>query len=146
MTKKIFIFSSDKKDLISVMDYSEEFETNLSTSTVPYKVLNIDETHQYWYGNYDTGSLRSKDVAPLIEESVIETIVNKEILVKYPIHSQLNIMADCMEKAGIPLTPEFIAMRSFIKQKVTNYNNSIEVYSENTDIYSWIPKPTLPTE
>jgi hypothetical protein len=50
-------------------------------------------------------------------------------------------MADCIEKAGIPLTAEFIEMRDFIKQKVENHNTAKQVYQENPDIYAFWPKP-----
>lgn len=146
MTKKIFIFSTDKVNLLTVQDYDVSFENNLKSENVPYKVLDIDESHQYYYGDYNTGSLRSINDNPLIEETVIDTITNKEILARYPVHTQLNIIAECIEKSGIPLTQDFVEMRSWINQKVSNHKEAISTYSANTNIYSWVPKPKLDTE
>lgn len=143
---KLFIFNTEKTNVISVVDYSTDFETNLRSANIPHKAIDVDDSHQYYYGNYDTGSIRSVNDHPIMDEIVIDTITNKEILARYPIHAQLNIIADCIERSGIPLTPEFVAMRTWINQKVQNHNDAINVYSSNTNVYSWVPKPPLPTD
>lgn len=146
MTKKLFIFNTEKTNIISVSDYDVDFENNLKSANIPHKVFDIDESHQYYYGTYDSGSIRSTNDHPIIDEVIIDTITNKEILAKYPIHTQLNILADCIERSGIPLTAEFTTMRSWINQKIQNHNESIDVYSNNTNVYSWVPKPLPPTD
>ena len=140
MTQQIIIFDKTGSHAISVMEYSEQFATNLSNTDVKYRVENIGPTEFFW-GDFATGQVFDKHEKPLIDELAIDTIINKEILIKYPVHAQLNIIADCIEKAGIPLTDEFIEMRDFIKQKVENHNIAKQVYQENPDVYAFWPKP-----
>lgn len=146
MTQKIAIFSEDGNHVISMLDYDTEFVSNLTSSTVKHKVLDINPDTEYYWGTYETGAVRSLDEQPIVEEVVLETITNKEILAKYPVHAQLNIMAECIEKSGIPLTSEFIEMRTWIKNKVNNHNSAINAYESNPSLYSWWPKPVAPTE
>ena len=70
-------------------------------------------------------------------------VVNKEILVEYPVHTQLNIICRCLEEAGIPLTEEFVQMRDFIKTKAENHNAAKETYKDNPEIYAFWPKPEI---
>jgi hypothetical protein len=140
MTQQIVIFDKTGSHAISVMDYSEQFATNLSNTGVKYRVENIGPEEYFW-GDFATGQVYDKHEKPLIDELAIDTIINKEILVKYPVHAQLNIIADCIEKAGIPLTDDFVEMRDFIKQKVENHNTAKQVYQENPEIYAFWPKP-----
>ena len=80
------------------------------------------------------------------EEVAIEEVINKQILVKYPVHKQLNIIATCLEAAGIPLTSEFTEMREYINQKSVNYNSALQTYKDNPSVYSFYPKPVAPEE
>ena len=146
MTQKIAIFNETGSHVISMMDYDATFVTNLTANNVKHKVLTIDLASQYYWGDFATGSIRSRNDQPIVEEVVLDTIINKDILARYPIHTQLNIIADCIEKSGIPLTPEFQEMRSWIGQKVANHNSAIDAYASNPNVYSWWPKPTIPTE
>ena len=140
MTQKIAIFNETGSHVISMMDYDLGFVTNLTENNVKHKVLTIDLATHYYWGDFSTGTIRSLNEQPIIEEVVLDTIINKDILARYPIHTQLNIIADCIEKSGIPLTPEFQEMRSWIEQKVENHNSAIDAYTANPNIYSWWPK------
>jgi hypothetical protein len=142
MTQQIIIFSNDGANPISVVEYTSAFAANLTASSIKHKVLEIGAEEYYW-GDYATGRVVDKHELPLIDEIAIDTIVNKEILINYPVHTQLNIIADCIEKAGIPLTPEFVEMRDFIKQKVENHSSAKQVYKDNPDIYAFWPKPDV---
>jgi hypothetical protein len=144
MTQKIVIFNEAGDAPISVVDYTEQFATNLAASTIKHKIVEIN-ANQYYWGNYATGSVVDKHDMPLIDELAIDTLINKEILSNYPVHSQLNILAECLEQAGIPLTADFIEMRRFIKQKAENHNNAKQTYKDNPDIYAFWPKPTIDT-
>lgn len=143
MTKKIVIFNNTPgSHPIGVETWFETFENNLKTAGIKHRVVEIDDVEEYFWGDYETGRVVDKHDLPLIDEIAIDTLINKEVLSEYPVHTQLNIMADCIEQAGIPLTADFIAMRDFIKQKVANHNEAKEVYKNNPDVYAYWPKPT----
>ena len=144
--KNIIIFSADRSRVISSQDYNSEFAERLTEQGVPHKVIDSDDANEYWWGDYATGEVRSLNDVPLIEEVAIDEVVNKQILVKYPVHKQLNIIAECLENAGIPLTDEFVAMRNYVKQKVTNHNNAVQTYKDQPDVYSFYPKPLPPED
>ena len=144
MTKQIVIFNNEPGSYpIGVQPWFESFEANLKADGVKHKVLEIDDKEEYYWGDYETGRVVDKHELPLIDEVAIDTLINKEVLAEYPVHTQLNIISDCIEKAGIPLTADFIEMRDFIKQKVANHNEAKEVYKSNPDVYAFWPKPTI---
>ena len=142
MTQKIVIFDKDGTRPLSIVDYDAQFVANLTAEGVKHRVENIGENDYFW-GDFNTGRVFDKHEKPLIDEIAIDTIINKEILSKYPVHAQLNIIADCIEKSGIPLTADFVEMRDFIKQKVENHNTAKDVYKDNPDIYAFWPKPDV---
>ena len=144
--KNIIIFSTDRSKVISSQDYNSEFAERLTAQGVPHKVIDLDDANEYWWGDYATGEVRSLNDVPLIEEVAIDEVVNEQILVKYPVHKQLNIIAECLENAGIPLTDDFIAMRNYTKQKITNHNTAVQTYKDNPDVYSFYPKPLPPED
>lgn len=142
MTQKIVIFDKDGTRPISIVDYAEHFAANLTTADVKFRVEAIGDDDYFW-GDFATGRVFDKHEKPLIDELAIDTIINKEILSKYPVHTQLNIIAECLENAGIPLTADFIEMREFVKQKVDNHNTAKQIYKDNPDIYAFWPKPDV---
>lgn len=144
MTKIILVFATDGSKVMTAEPYDAQFEQNLSTSNLKYKVLEYDAENEYYWGDFDTGSIRSLNDYPLLEEIGIDELTNKEILSKYPVHKQLNIITNCLISAGIPLTPEFTEMHNWINQKVSNHNQAIQTYKDNPSVYSFNPKPLPP--
>jgi hypothetical protein len=144
--KMILIFNTDGSKLITVQDYDSEFESNLIAGNLKHKVMEYDIDNEYYWGTFDSGTIRSLNDYPLLEELAVEELTNKSILIKYPIHKQLNIIAECLENAGIPLTDEFIAMRTFVKGKADNHNTAVQTYKNNPGVYSFVEKPALPTD
>lgn len=144
--KNIIIFSADRSRVISSQDYNSEFVERLIEQSVPHKVIDLDDANEYWWGDYASGEVRSLNDIPLIEEVAIDEVVNKQILVRYPVHKQLNIIAECLENAGIPLTDDFVAMRNYVNQKVNNHNNAVQTYKDQPGVYSFYPKPLPPED
>ena len=142
MTQKLVIFNTDGSMPIQVADYDADHAANLAKANIKYRIEEIGPEDYFW-GNFATGRVVDKHELPLIDERAIDTLINKEILIQYPVHAQINIIADCMEKAGIPLTPEFIEMRKFIRQKVENHNDAKQVYKDNPEVYAFWPKPSV---
>jgi hypothetical protein len=141
MTQKLVIFNAAGTQPMSVTDYDADFATNLAVQNIKYRIETIGPEDYFW-GDFATGRVVDKHELPLIDELALDTLVNKEVLAKYPVHTQLNIIADCIERAGIPLTTEFQEMRSYINQKVSNHNEAKTVYKNNPDVYAFFPKPS----
>lgn len=146
MTKMIIVFDREGTKPITAQPYDSQFETNLTTGNIPHKVLDYDVENEYYWGNHATGSIRSLNDVPIIEELAIDELTNKQILVQYPIHKQINVIADCLEQAGIPLTDAFTEMRNYVNQKVVNHNTAVKTYAENPNTYSFNPKPPAPAD
>ena len=142
MTQKLIIFNTDGSQVISIQDYDEDFANRLTEGNIKFKSLNVGNNEYYW-GDYATGRVVDKHEMPLIDEVAIDAVVNKEILARYPIHSQINIICQCLEAAGIPLTDELVEMRNFISTKAANHNAAKEVYKANPEIYAFWPKPEI---
>lgn len=145
MTQKLVIFNSDGSQAIAFQDFDQEYADRLTAANIKFRSENIEDNEYFW-GNFATGRVVDKHELPLIDEVAIDMVVNKEILMQYPIHTQLNIICECMENAGIPLTQDFVEMREFIKTKAANHNAAKETYRANPEIYAFWPKPELPTE
>ena len=146
MKRMILVFNKDGSQVISAQPYDETFESGLKAGGVKHKVLFYDIENYYYWGDYDNGGIRSLNDQPLLEELAIDELTNKRILAKYPVHKQVNIIAECLAAAGIPLTPEFAEMRDFINAKVASHNQAIQSYKDNPDVYSFFPKPPAPVE
>ncbi len=142
MTQKIVIFNNDGSQVISVQDFDQGFADRLAETDVKFKSVSVGANEYYW-GDYATGRVVDKHELPLIDEVAIDMVVNKEILIEYPIHTQLNIICNCIEAAGIPLTEEFVQMRNFINTKAANHNAAKDTYKANPEIYAFWPKPEI---
>lgn len=142
MTQKLIIFNSDGSHAISMQDFDQGFADRLAAQNIKFRSVNVEQNEYYW-GTYETGRVVDKHEMPLIDEAAIDMVVNKEILIEYPIHTQINIICDCLEKAGIPLTSDFIEMRNFINSKAANHNAAKETYKANPEIYAFWPKPEI---
>ena len=84
----------------------EKFETNV--------VEFDDEKGEYWYGDYSTGEVRARIDKPVITESHIRYNTNVEVLSKYPIHTQLNIIIDMLAQSDIEKTEKFVKLKEFL--------------------------------
>lgn len=146
MTKMIIVFNRDGSKPVTAQPYDSQFESNLVAGNLKHKVLEYDTDNEYYWGDFNSGGIRSLNDVPIIEELAIDELTNKQILVKYPVHKQINIIAECLEQAGIPLTDAFTEMRNYVNQKVTNHNTAVETYAENPNTYSFNPKPPAPAD
>jgi hypothetical protein len=115
----------------SVMDFSKFY----------IKEVGIDSTKQeYWSGDYATGQVLSKLDKPIITESVLNYSTNLKVLEVYSIHKQLNILVDMLDKNASEKTPEFVAMRDFLKTARQEHLQKIQAYSSNPEAYIWVSK------
>lgn len=113
----------------SVMDLSQ-FHT---------KSVEIDEElGQYWSGDYNTGSVQSRFEKPVIVESQVKYYTNLKALEQYPIHKQLNVIIDMLDKSDLQKTEEFVKMKEFLESVRDEHQEKIVAYSSNPDVYTWV--------
>lgn len=92
----------------------------------------------FWYGDAFTGEVRSRQDKPVVTESFLRYKTNLTILKEYPIHTQLNILIDMIDKNATVKTPDFEAFKLFLQQMRDTHNEKINYYSSNPEIYTWV--------
>lgn len=97
-----------------------------------------EEDGEYWYGDYATGMVRSKLEKPVIAESQVKYYTNLKALEQYPIHKQINVIVDMLDKSGMPQTDDFMRMREYLQAIRDEHNEKITVYASNPDVYTWV--------
>jgi len=103
------------------------------------KTVELDEdAGDYWYGDYTTGEVRSRADKPVITESYVKYNTNVTILTEYPIHKQINIIIDMLEKSDMAKTPEFAAMKEFLDAAKQNHKDQIQSYSSNAGAFTFV--------
>ena len=106
-------------------------------SKVKFKTVEIDPDGEYYDGDYDTGKIYSADEKPVLNESIVNAQIEEEITSTYPIHKQLNILIDMVNKSDMPNTPEFTAMMEHIKENLEGGKKKKKVYDES-DAYVYV--------
>lgn len=114
-------------------------ESVLDLANFYVKAVHIDEeAGEYWFGDYATGQVQSRLDKPVITESALKFASNVKVLTEYPIHKQLNILIDMLDKSNVEKTPDFIAMKAFLDQVRDFHQQKKAVYSSNDNAYVWI--------
>ena len=91
---------------------------DLDFSKFKFKTVEIDPVMEFYDGDYDTGKITSVDDKPVLNESIVNSQTELAIIDEYPIHKQLNILIDMVNKSDMPNTPEFTAMMEHIKENL----------------------------
>ncbi len=113
----------------SVMDFNKLY----------VKEVELDEeAGDYWLGDYATGRVASKLDKPIVAESAVKYATNLRILTEYPVHKQLNILIDMLDKSDLVKTPEFIAMKSYLEQMRSQHQEKCATFASDSDAYVWI--------
>lgn len=140
MAKKIRNLLFLKTTGVLIGEITDDVDTSvMDLSQFLTKSVELDEEGgDYWYGDYATGQVKSRYEKPVIAESQVKFYTNLKVLEQYPIHKQLNIIIDAIEKSGIPQTDEFVKMKEFLQAVRDEHNEKVAVYSSNPDVYTWI--------
>ena len=109
----------------------------LDFSKVKFKTVEIDETREYYDGDYDTGEIKSVDDKPVLNESIVNSQTEDGITQSYPLHKQLNILIDMVDQSDMPNTAEFTAMMQHIKDQIEAGKEKKKVYHES-DAYVYV--------
>jgi len=118
---------------------SDTDRTALNLDNFLIKTVELDEdSGDYWYGDYQTGEVRSRSDKPVITESYVKYNTNVMILSEYPIHRQINILIDMLDRSDIAKTAEFSAMKEFLEAAKQNHQEQVRSYSSNTGAFTFV--------
>jgi len=93
---------------------------------------------EYWFGDYASGEVRSRNDKAVIAESVVKYSTNVKIISKYPIHSQIDIIIDMLAKSNLEKTPEFLELKEYLDTEIQKHRDKIQAFASNTDAYVFI--------
>jgi len=141
MAKQIRELLFLKSTGVLIGEITEDVDTSvMDLSQFLTKKVEIDEENgEYWYGDFNNGMIKSRFDKPVITESQVKYFTNVKALEQYPIHRQLNVIIDMLDKSGLPQTDDFVRMKEFLQAVRDEHNEKISVYSSNPNIYTWIP-------
>ena len=111
----------------------------MDLSKVSIKSVEIDvDSGEYWFGDYATGKVMSANDKPLVTESELRYNTNLKILTEYPIHTQLSIVIDMLDKIATEKTPEFVKLKSFLDKERALHKEKVQTYANNPQAYIWV--------
>jgi hypothetical protein len=118
----------------------------LDPDEVKIKTVSYDPDKEIYIGTYADGSVKKitevDSGKAFIDEEMLNAGVSDKIQNAYPVHRQLNIIIDMLEKSDIPNTPEFQEMMSYIKDLRERNKARKTEYKNNTDAYFFADKAT----
>lgn len=132
--KEILLFNKKTGVLIGRIDPAIDAAT-LDQDKFVTKIVELDIGEYYW-GDYDTGKIVHSDDKPYISEKDIRFYASADILEKYPLYKQLNIIVDMLEKSDLEKTPEFKQMLEDIKPFRDRANQQMHAY-KSTNAFSF---------
>lgn len=134
--KKQLLFSKSTGVMIGEIDESTD-TSSLNLHGFDIKNVEIDET-EYWHGDFATGKILSRVEKPVILESMIRYSSNVKALTEWPIHKQLNVLIDMLDKSAMEKTTEFVEMKAFLDKIRQEHKEKVEIYSKNSEAYTWV--------
>jgi len=135
---KHLIFIKPTGKLVAMMPGDTDI-SNIDLSKFDTKTVEFDqEAGEYYNGDYETGSVQSRDEKPLVQENTLKYNTNVKILNEYSIHKQLSIIIDMLDKSDIPNTDAFTEMKKFIDDAVIDLKEKTEVYKNNPTAYTFV--------
>ena len=118
----------------------------LDPDEVKIKTVTYDPDTEVYIGTFTDGEVKKiadvNDGKTFIDEEVINAGTADNIEKKYPMHKQLNIIIDMLDKCDYPNTPEFAEMVSYIKDLRERNKASKKVYKES-DAYTFADKKII---
>jgi hypothetical protein len=114
---------------ISVMDFSQFY-----VKDVTFNIAN----EEYWYGDYSTGEVRSRNDKAVVIESVVKYSTNTKIISKYPIHNQIDIIIDMLAKSNLEKTPEFLELKTYLDVEIQKHKDKLQAFASNSEAYVFL--------
>jgi hypothetical protein len=114
---------------VSVMDFSQFY-----VKDVTFNIAN----EEYWYGDYSTGEVRSRNDKAVVIESVVKYSTNTKIISKYPIHNQIDIIIDMLAKSNLEKTPEFLELKTYLDVEIQKHKDKLQAFASNSEAYVFL--------
>lgn len=115
----------------------------LDPDEVKIKTVQYDPNEEVFLGTYTDGKVMkisdADDGKAFIDEEVLNAGIQDDIAEKYPMHRQLNIIIDMLDKCDYPNTPEFTEMVEYIKD-LREMNKARKEQYKNSDAYFFADK------
>lgn len=115
----------------------------LDPDEVKVKTVEYDPDTEVFLGTYSEGKVHKiTDVdtgKAYIDEEILNAGVADQIAEEYPIHRQLNIIIDMVNKSDMPNTPEFTKMMKFI-QDLREMNKTRKEEYKKGDAYYYVDR------
>ena len=121
----------------------------LNPNEVKIKTVEYDTDIEVYIGDFETGTVyKIKDIdqhpdAVVIDEELLNIDVKNDIQHVYPLHRQLNIMMDMLDKSDIPNTEEFTEMCNFIKDQIERNSARKEAFKSNPNSYRFVSRQEM---
>ena len=133
--KKTFLFNAKNgvftANITETLKQDQFILDKLDTSKFKIKEVEFDNETHYWSGDYDTGSVKPVHDKTLISEAEVNYAANMRILEEFPLHKQLNIIIDMLDKSEIPNTEKFTKLKDLIKVVKEETKQQKKVYEED---------------
>lgn len=139
--KKTLMFNAKTGVLIGALP-NETPTANLDLTKFKFKEVETDPINEFWDGDYDTGKLKSIDEKPRYSEVGVDGATAFAIESKYPIHKQLNIIIDMINKSDMPNTPEFTAMMEHIADTIKLGKEKKQTYKDS-DAFDYVSEEDI---
>jgi len=115
----------------------------LDPDEVKIKTVEYDPDTEMYIGTLTEGGVKKiadlDDGKAFIDEEVLNAGIADEIHQKYPMHKQLNIIIDMLDKCDYPNTPEFAEMVAYIKD-LREMNKARKEQFKSSDAYFFADK------
>ena len=139
--KKSLMFNAKTGVLIGALP-GDTPTTHLDLSKFKFKEVEVDPINEFWEGDYDTGKIKSIDEKPRFSEVGVDGFTANAIETKYPLHKQLNIIIDMVNKSDMPNTPEFTAMMEYINDQIKLGKDKKRTYKES-DAFDYVSEDDI---
>lgn len=149
MAEKSMTLMFNKSNGVMIGGFETSEAPNDFLQNVRYKTIVYDpDTHAY-VGDYATGRLAeiTPDDNTTIEEDVLDYNVEENILARYPIYKQLNIIIDVLHNnPDVVKSKEFLQMMQFIEDERAKNNARKEVYKDPNTPYNYVSKDEIASD
>ena len=134
--KKTFLFNAKNgvltADITETLKESQFIMDSLDMTKFKVKEVEFDNTTHYWDGDYDTGLVKPMHDKTIVKESEVNYTANLRVLEEFPLHKQLNIIIEMLDKSDITNTKDFIKLKKHIKAIKTEAKEQKKVYAKDS--------------
>ena len=132
---KTFLFNAKNgtftADLTETLKENQFIMDSLDLTKFKVKEVEFDNTTHYWDGDYDTGSVKPMHDKTIVKESEVNYTANLRVLEEFPLHKQLNIIIEMLDKSEIPNTENLTKLKDHIKAIKEETKEQKKVYADD---------------